>query len=263
MARARVLLLDDDPTVRLYVGLALADLPVELVECARVDEAMAALHTAPCRLVLTDLVLRDGSGFDLLRLLRQQPALRAGAHVAVFSAAVSPEVQAQLQPFEVWRVLSKPAAIAVLRACVQEALQDAPVPPTTEVAKAAHPPSPDDDQAAALQRHFAGDLRLFEDFRSSCEAQFDDDLRRIEEAFARGDADSVHRVCHSLKTVLLMLGRPTLAAQARALDTAARAVDRELMQALWPAFRSAMLACRQPGADRPSTTGASEVGGAR
>lgn len=263
MARARVLLLDDDPTVRLYIGLALADLDVDLVECAAVDEALAALRTAPCRLLLTDLVLREGSGFDLLRLLQEQPGLRAGARVAIFSAAVTPEVQAQLTDFEVWRVLAKPATIAVLRACVQEALQDAPAPSLAETSEGGQPPSADEARAAALQRHFAGDLRLFEDFRTSCESQFDDDLRRIDEAFLRGDADSVHRVCHSLKTVLLMLGRPGLAAQARALDTAARAVDRELMQTLWPGFRRAMAASVQPGADRPSTTGASEAGGVR
>lgn len=263
MARARVLLLDDDPTVRLYIGLALADLDVDLVECARVDEAMTALRTAPCRLVLTDLVLRDGSGFDLLRLLQGQPALRAGAQVAIFSAAVTPEVQTRLQPFDVWRVLAKPATIAMVRDCVQEALQDPPARPVAEAANGGQPPSAEDDRTAALQRHFAGDLRLFEDFRSACEAQFDDDLRRIDEAFMRGDADSVHRVCHSLKTVLLMLGRPGVAAQARALDAAALAGDRELMQVLWPAFRRAMTACIQPVADRPSTTGASEVDGIR
>lgn len=263
MARARVLLLDDDPTVRLYVGLALADLPVDLIECAGVDDAVAALRAAPCRLVLTDLVLRDGSGFDLLRLLQQQPGLCEGARLAVFSAAITPDVRARLEPFGVWRVLTKPATIAVLRSCVQEALQmpAAPAVGATEVAP--DPPSAADEQAAALQKHFAGDQRLFEDFRHSCEAQFGDDLRRIDEAFGRGDADAVHRVCHSLKTVLLMLGRPTLAAQARALDMAARAADQELMQALWPAFRDAMAACAQPGAERPSTTGASEVDGIR
>lgn len=260
MARARVLLLDDDPTVRLYVGLALADLGIELLECAGVDEAVAALHAGPCHLVLTDLVLRDGSGFDLLRLLQQQPALRAGARLAVFSAAVTPEVRAQLQALDVGRILAKPASISALRACVEESL---PADPASATAPPAAAPSPADEQAAALQRHFAGDLRLFEEFRASCEAQFDQDLRRIDEAFARGDADSVHRVCHSLKTVLLMLGRPALAAQARELDTAARAVDRARMQALWPAFRDAMAGGAQPVADRPSASGAGEAGGVR
>lgn len=261
MARPRVLLLDDDATVRLYVGLALADLNVDLLECASVDDAVASLRQAPCQLLLTDLVLREGTGFDLLRLLQEQPALRAGARVAVFSAALTPEVQARLTAFEVWRVLAKPASIDALRACVQDAVLAGAPSAATDPPEP--PPSPQADEAAALQRHFAGDRHLFEEFRASCEAQFDEDLRRVDEAFARGDADAVHRVCHSLKTVLLMLGRPGIASQARELDMAARAVDRARMQALWPGLRSALSDRTQPVAERPSASGSGEAGAAR
>lgn len=263
MARARVLLLDDDPTIRFFVGLALADLPVDLVECAGVDEAVATLRAAPCQLLLTDLVLRTGSGFDLLQLFQHEPALRADARVVVFSAALTPEVHERLRTLGVWRLLAKPASLADLQACVQEGLSASPTARPAPWPEPLPAPGMDADEDLALQQHFGGDLPLFMAFRGSCEAQFGDDRRGIDEALARDDAATVQRTCHSLKTVLLMLGRPALAARAKALDSAAQAADRPAMDALWPALRDALDAGAQPAAERPSATGVGEGDGVR
>jgi two-component system response regulator QseB len=68
----RVLVVEDDPVLRdgLAVGLGLHNITAESVEtCA---DALAAIATTTFDAVVLDVMLPDGSGFDVLRDLRQR-----------------------------------------------------------------------------------------------------------------------------------------------------------------------------------------------
>lgn len=74
-----VLLVDDEPWVRLLIRRMLTYLGYSLLEASTAEQAMdvATSHDAEIDLLLTDVVLPNRSGFELAhRLLRRQPALR-------------------------------------------------------------------------------------------------------------------------------------------------------------------------------------------
>lgn len=260
MPRPRVLLLDDDPSARCFVAMALAELPLDLVECEHVAAALAALRAAPCDLLLTDLVLRGESGLDLLRHLQHEPGLLPGGRVIVLSAALGAAAEPLLDNLPVWRTLAKPATFDTLQACVGEALGLAPSAAQAAAARSG-------PEALAMRRHFGGDAAMFDAFRTTCRAQFTEDLAEGDAALAAGDRAALQRLGHSLKTVLQLIGRPELAAQAAALDAAAAAADGTPLHLLWQSLRNglgeSLADAPQPTVERPSGTVESGSGGLR
>lgn len=126
----RVLFVDDQAAIRLFVKFALDEMDIELVLCESVAEARQRLREAPAVLIITDLMMPGESGFDLLHELAQNPALRAGALQVVLSAALSMgDTPQRLREFDIWRALDKPISVTELEACVQQALaQRGPAP---------------------------------------------------------------------------------------------------------------------------------------
>lgn len=245
--RPRVLLVEDDPSLQRFVQLALEDFEIELLAVSSVDAGLAELTRAPAVLVLTDLMLPDRSGFELIETLAAQPALRAGARVAVFSAGLTPATRARLERPEVWRLLSKPCSLAELEACVRDALAEAGActAGTAPVATTApEAPSLPEGQAAAIAEHFGGNAALYHAFRASCLHQFQADLAEGDKALAAGDAPALRRLAHSLKSVLLSLGHAEAAERARALEQAGEQADPTRLAALWPGLREALRALR-------------------
>jgi CheY-like chemotaxis protein len=151
MTRPRVLLVEDDASVRRFVTLALEELPIELVACDSVAPALAELARAPACLVLTDLMLPGEPGESLVRRLAEDAVLRGPARVAVFSAGLTPEVRGRLAGLGVWRLLSKPVSLAELEGCVREAL-------ATPAAAAAAIENPAPAEAATAVRRGHADL---------------------------------------------------------------------------------------------------------
>lgn len=249
MARARVMLVDDDASIRRFVSLALEDLDVDLLTCASVAEAVKVLQTGPVQLLLTDLMMPGENGLDLLERLTRDAALRGPARLAVFSAGLNPEMRARLGRFDIWRQLSKPVSVTELEACVRDATEagDSAAAPAGGMASlrsvhSAAPPhlaatelSPEEHDAA--RAHFAGDVALFTDFRASCRAQFPADLARGDAAIARGDAPDLRHLAHSLKSVLTLLGHDALSATARELETCAAGADMARAAPLWARLR--------------------------
>lgn len=68
----RVLIVEDDPVLQngLTVGLGIHGLTAEAVGTC--SDALAALETTPFDAVVLDIMLPDGSGFDVLRALRRR-----------------------------------------------------------------------------------------------------------------------------------------------------------------------------------------------
>lgn len=242
MTRPRVVLVDDDVSIRRLVALALEDLELELVSCASGDEALQALRAAPARLVLTDLMMPGISGFDLLQRLADDPALRAGAKLAVFSAGLGAEVQKRLAGLPVWRQIVKPVSVVALLEAVEEALADA-TPAGPAAAPAAAPSG--GGEAAAIAEFFGGDAALFQAFRDGCRLQFRTDLAQAEAAVAAGDATTLRHLAHSLKSVLLTLGEPAASEAARAVEQAMARADWAAAAGPWARLREHLQQCTQ------------------
>jgi DNA-binding NtrC family response regulator len=67
----RCLIVEDDPLLRHFVAAHLMDQGWEVTSTSLVREARSALADRSFRLVLTDVFLPDGSGFDLLQSLKK------------------------------------------------------------------------------------------------------------------------------------------------------------------------------------------------
>lgn len=228
----RVVFVDDDEAIRRLVASVLEDLPIVLRCCASVAEARAALREQPAQLVITDLMLPVETGFDLLESFVAEPALRAGARLAVFSAGLNAATRARLAGLDVWRELAKPVSLQALEDCVNDALALAPHAAPAGPG-AARPPT---DAAVprtggellaheerAIAGQFGGDAALYLAFRSQAQVQFVGDILEGERSLTLQDWPALHRLAHSLKGVLLLLGDEPGASLARGLETVAEA----------------------------------------
>jgi CheY-like chemotaxis protein len=235
-ARARIVLVDDDPSILRLVEMVLEELPVALVPCTSVAEGLAALRAAPAQLVITDLMMPGETGFDLLRALAAEPALRGGATLAVFSAGLNAETAADLAALGVQVQIPKPISVLALEAEVRRVLDGVVTPP------AARPAPPPASRADVVRDQFAGDEVLYGTFRSGCIERFPDDLRQGDAALASGDAATLRRIAHSLKGVLRLLGEDGAAERALAVENSADAGRLDLAAAPWRELKAAVAA---------------------
>lgn len=247
--KPRVLLVEDEAAIRRFVGMALEERELELVEAPSLAAAIEALRGEPFVLVLCDLMLPDGSGLDLLRLLGEPGAPSPQARRVAFSAGVSAAQRQQLDEAGVHGVLRKPASLVELLACVDDALAAAgsvaaptdavpAVPATAPTAAPASAPAtaPAPPAADPVALYFDGDRALYDTYRRQCSLQFATDANDGDDCCARGDWASLRRHAHSLKTVLLTLGEAGAGARALVLEQAAAAGDAEAARAHWPAL---------------------------
>lgn len=247
--RPRVLFVDDDASIRQLVELSLEELDIDLVICSSVAQARQALRQRPARLVITDLMMPVESGFDLLQELADDPSLRAGARLVVFSAGLmNADNRAKLLELDVWRELPKPVSVLDLEACVREGLADDSAGGTAaEEGRGERPdlvPATEraDGEVSAVALNFGGDVVMFRAFRDTCLQQFPLDLDAAEHALAGSDASTLRRIAHTLKSVLFTLGREAAAEKARELEAAAAAGDWGQVRSTWPPVRDALRA---------------------
>lgn len=239
----RVLLVEDDPSIRRFVVMALEDLPVRLVQAPTLRAAREALDDPagdPFVLMITDLMLPDGSGLDVLRDLRAGLRRRAPQVAAAFSAGLTAARRAELEQLGVTRWLAKPVALQELSDCVSEALELVRLAPdsTFGALDTRWPDLPSTQRQAAIE-HFAGNRQLFDSFRAGCQQRFADDLLEGEEAVAEGDLARLRRLAHSLASVLKMIGESRAATLARSLEEQARRGEPEALRE-WAALALAL-----------------------
>jgi CheY-like chemotaxis protein len=252
MSRPRVLVVDDDVSIRRFVSLALEELEIDLLLAGSVAEALALLRAGgPVQALLTDLMMPGASGFDLLQALADEPALRGQATLVALSAGLDASTRQRLDTLGVPRALHKPISIGELEACVRAAagLDAAEARPLAAGPAAGAPgtdPALDAAEADAVHSHFGGDSALFLAFRASCRLQFSQDVLDGSVAAARRDTPALRLLSHSLKSVLATLGRPQLAEQARRLEAASAAGDAAAAVSLWEALRDDLSAEATP-----------------
>jgi CheY-like chemotaxis protein len=220
----RVLLVDDDATLRRLVAMMLEDLPIELLCCSSVADALDALRAQTVQLLITDWMMPGDSGLVLLQTLAREPALRGEARLVVFSAGLDAAVQSQLAGLGVWRTLAKPVAVQAMEDCVCEALGwQAP------------------GAARAIAHHFAGDAALYAAFRSDFLRQLPGDMQDCKVALESHEAAALRCHAHNLKSVLRTLGHEDAALLAQDLEDAAAVRDWGAAQTTWPGLRQACL----------------------
>jgi CheY-like chemotaxis protein len=234
MALPRVLLVEDDASIRRFVSLALEDDAIELMEAPTLAAAIEALRGEPFALVLCDLMLPDGSGLDLLRELASPGAPSPGARRVAFSAGISAPMRRQLDQAGVHEVLPKPASLADLQACLSRAL--AVAPPVDQP-----PATPASADAGAVQTYFGGDQALYDAYLAQCRPQFARDASAGDLAQAQGDLQALRRLAHSLKSVWRSLGFAPDSALAARLEGCAAHGDAAASAVLWQQVRSRLM----------------------
>jgi DNA-binding response OmpR family regulator len=117
MARS-ILVVEDDPTLTRAITRNLVARGYEVRTAASVAEAVAAVNVSRPALVLLDIDLPDGSGWEVLRELRA----RDGEHTSVIVMSAlrpNPRLVAELECFG---VLEKPFPMEALLRQVAESL---------------------------------------------------------------------------------------------------------------------------------------------
>ena len=233
MNRPRVLLVEDDASIRRFIGMAFEDQALDIVNAPGLASAIEALRGPPFALVLCDLMLPDGRGLDLLRALAGSDSPSPHAHRVAFSAGVPAAMRLQLQQAGVHEVLRKPASLAELQACVARAL----APRTAGTAASPNAAT----AASAALNFFGGDVALFQAFLAKCRPQFRLDAAAGDLAAERQDLQALRRLAHSVKSALLILGFETDSLLAARVEAAAAGQHGDEAWCLWPALRARLL----------------------
>ena len=101
---SRILLAEDDDSLRNFLTRALERAGYEVVSCADGDEAVAALDDGPYDLLLTDIVM---PGHDGIEVARRAAALKPAPRIMFITGFAAVALAAAGQAPEGAKVLSK------------------------------------------------------------------------------------------------------------------------------------------------------------
>jgi CheY-like chemotaxis protein len=126
----RVLVVDDDPDVRLFNTTVLEENGYSPEEAVNGEEALQAIRAAPPDLVMLDVLMPRQSGIRLYRTLKTDPALKAVKIILLSGIARASFLKSQQaltefggQPVpEPEYYLEKPVDAEVLAAAVKKAI---------------------------------------------------------------------------------------------------------------------------------------------
>ncbi len=127
-----ILLVDDSAAVRADLTGALEGHGFRVIPCATVGEARTALRTQPIALAILDTELPDGTGLELLELIRRDPILRV---LPVLLLGSFDELATRVTGLDVSAAdhLGKPYDRSTVLARVQARVGSPPVPETVLV----------------------------------------------------------------------------------------------------------------------------------
>lgn len=123
---ARLLLVDDEPAIRIAVGEYLSALGYEVDVARDRARAEALLAGGGHALVIADLRLGAGETLEGLRVVQRAAALRPRPLLLVLTAYGSPALEDELAAVGVDLVLSKPQPLAVIAQVIEALLAAAP-----------------------------------------------------------------------------------------------------------------------------------------
>ena len=122
--RKRILIVDDDEKLAtlLQEGLRALGEGYDVVTAGGTDEALAKVSKRPFDLVITDLMMPEVDGLQLLEALK---VINPSMVTVAMTAFDSGEIRAKAESFGVYRYLAKPFSVQEFRQCVMDALQEA------------------------------------------------------------------------------------------------------------------------------------------
>lgn len=108
-----VLVVDDDPAIRLQIRYILENTGLTVVEAGGGEEAVTQFRRNPPDLILLDVVMADMDGFTVCRLLRTMPG---GSHIPVVMVTGMEDPKTIIQAFEAGATdfISKPINVLIL-----------------------------------------------------------------------------------------------------------------------------------------------------
>lgn len=133
----RILIVEDNAVFRQTVRELLQDLGYKVRGARSYSKAVKRLTRHKFDLVLSDIDIGDGSGFDVLELARQT---RPEASVILMSGDADPESIQQALDSGAARFLPKPFSLQALLQSIEAALNEA----TPAAGDADHPAEPQD-----------------------------------------------------------------------------------------------------------------------
>lgn len=123
--RYRVLVVDDEPDIRLIVGLNIGLLGMEFGEAANGGDAIDMLRSGDWDACILDLAMPNINGFEVLKELRKDGSLDSLAMV-VLSAKTSPAAAMQAMRLGAHMHLTKPFSPAAVARTTQELIELTP-----------------------------------------------------------------------------------------------------------------------------------------
>jgi CheY-like chemotaxis protein len=117
--KAKVLIVDDDPQMRLLVRTALEKLPVEMVEAGDGKEAMNLIETEQPDLLLADYQMPNWDGLTLCHQLRRRTDLKPIKTMLISGALMPPDLLAAVNHKMVDAALPKPLDVCELQQLVK------------------------------------------------------------------------------------------------------------------------------------------------
>jgi len=122
--RKRILIVDDDQKLAalLQKSLRTLDEGYDVVTARGADEALAKLSKRSFDLVITDLMMPEVDGLQLLEALK---AINPSIVTVAMTAFDSHEIRAKAERFGIYRYLAKPFSVHEFGQCVKDAFEEA------------------------------------------------------------------------------------------------------------------------------------------
>lgn len=224
MMTPRLLLVEDEPTSRLFLQAAAAALPAQVDTAERVSEAYDMAARGSYALWLIDANLPDGNGGDLLARLRAHglstPAI---AH----TAACEDEERERLLAQGFAGVAVKPLSAAAWQDAIRSALGGVAAGGPAAPADVAAAPTPIWDDAAAT-RALGGNPTHVVALRELFLAELPAAREQVLGAARAGDLDTLRSALHKLRASAGFVGAARLDQAVRTLQ--GRPEDRSALQ---------------------------------
>jgi two-component system response regulator PilR (NtrC family) len=115
-----ILVVDDEPSMREYLGLLLTQVGYEVDAASSVQEAKDVLSRRPIDLIISDMKLGTGSGLDVLRFARSAPT---SPEVVIITAYGTPAAAVEAMREGAYDYICKPFDNEELTLLVQKALE--------------------------------------------------------------------------------------------------------------------------------------------
>lgn len=105
-ARPRVMIVEDDHAIRRLYSFLLAKHGYEVVEAEDGQIALERFRAQPCDLIVVDMNMPRVSGFDLVRLLREEH--KSDVYIILITAYGTPDIERQAMALGVNEYVAKP-----------------------------------------------------------------------------------------------------------------------------------------------------------